>query len=849
MNAWRSRIFAAVLRAYPREFRDDYGASMAEHVEAEELDGSSFTRTIVEILLTSLAMRAENLWRDVRYAVRMNLKAPLFTLVIVGTIALAVAANTVAFALLNAVLLKPLPFSDSAQLGVVWQRAAQGNGMSFTTLDNKQADELASASKVFESVTYAARGDTVSGPGGAMLNRVEAKGNYFATLGVHPVLGNFINDASHAPQAVISFALWHARFGGNAQVLGQQIKLEGKPYTIVGVAPADMVDPFFGGLQRDDVWTNLPHTAVAQNSDTLLPVFPIVRLRTGQTWQSARADISRVRRMLKSGFMPAMPGSTIDVGPLTDSIFSFARSFLWLVFAAVSGVLLIACANVANLLLARGAVRESEFALRRALGAAPRRLASQVFTETLLLAACGAAIGLILARLLLPAARVAVPGNMPRIQTAAIDVPVMLYVLGLMIAVALITGMLPAYKGGAKSGRRDAAARLRPVLVAVEIGVAFALTAGFAVMLHSFASMTSVPIGFDPHGVYVANLRPNRDSLFSVRLKGPQARAVDGAGIERAIRAIPGVQDASMATGAPFENSFVMRIGLASGWNGQRGGPPLEVMSQQVGASYFNVLHIPIVAGSGFKPVDFTKDTGSVVVNQAFARAYFPRGQVLGRRIRMSPVEWHVVAVVADTRTSYREKPAPTLYMPFNSGFGPYYGVVLRTSREVPNLAADVTKILQRGASGTTSVTLSSLDDLVAQDSSGMRTSMELLGSLALVALILGLCGVYSVVAYGTERRFHEIGIRLAVGARPWDILSLIMRSVLAQCAAGVVLGIVLYALTTQLLSAQLYNTSPLDPLVLVAVIAVIIACASLASLIPASRAAFTRPSATLRYE
>jgi putative ABC transport system permease protein len=841
MNSWRARIVSVLMHAYPRDFREHYAASMAEHVDAEE--GESFARTVFDVLKTSVTMRFENLWRDLTYAVRTNAKAPLYALVIVGTIALAVAANTVVFSLLDAVLLKPLPFADSAHLGILWEQPPQGMGQTFATLTDKQADAVASASRAFSALTYAMSPETVSAPGGATLNRVQAKSNYFATLGIRPVLGTFLTDGPPARQAVISSALWHARYGADARVLGEQIKLEGNSYTIVGVAPADMLDPSFTGLKQDDLWTKLPQL----DKGTEIPVFPVVHLRAGMTWQAAQADLARLAHILK-GSEAGLPGGTLHAGPLGDSIFSFARSFLWLVFAAVTGVLLIACANVANLLLARGAVRESEFAIRSALGASSRRIASQVLTETLLLAACGAAIGLAVAWFALPAARAAVPGNMPRVQTAGIGAPVLLYVLGLIVTVTLLTGMVPAYKR-AQKGRRDAASRLRPVLVVVEIAVAFALTAGFGVMLHSFVSMTSVPLGFDSHNVYVANLHPTRDAMFSVKLTPPARPPVSAAEIERRVRAIPGVQDAAVATGAPFDNAFIMQLGMPSGWDGRPNGPPLLTSAMQVGSSYFRLLHIPVLAGTGFTSADFAKNTGSVIVNQAFARAYFPGGNAIGKRMGSSNGKWHVVAVVADVRTSFKRKPEPTIYMPFTGGYGPYFGVTLRTAHPVASLAKDVSAILRSASPMPANVDVTSLDDLVAQDASGMRTSLELLGALAAVALILGLCGIYSVVAYGTQRRFHEIGIRMAVGARPWNIISLVVGNALAQSAAGVAFGLVLFALTAQLLASQLYKTSPLDPFTLAGVVALIIACAGCAALIPACRAAFARPSSTLRYE
>lgn len=845
MNAWRRRVFGALLRAYPRDFRDDYAGSMADHLEADEQRENAFSQTMFDVVRSSLTMRAENLWRDLVYAVRMNAKAPLFTIVILGTIALAIATNAIAFALLNAVLLKPLPFTGAAHLGVLSMRSAANNGMTFSTLTNSQADTVGAASKDLRALTYAMSPETVSLGDGATVRRVQAKTNYFSTLGIRPVLGTFLTDGPPARQAVISSALWHARYGGSVAVLGRRIALDQIAYTIVGVAPAGMLDPSFGGLQRDDVWTKFPR--LGGGSDAQVPVFPIVRLRANVSWVAVQADLDRIQHTLK-GLNGLPPDGALSVAPLTDSIFSFARSFLWLAFAALTGVLLIACANVANLLLARGAVREPEFAVRCALGASTRRIGSQVLTETLLLAVVGGAAGLAGAWFTLPFARAGVPGQIPRVQTAHIDLPVLLYVLALVIAVTLLTGVLPAYRR-ARLGRRDATVRLRPALVVAEIAIAFALTAGFGVMLHSFVSMTGVPLGFDAHNVYVAILRPNRDALFSVQFAPGHTQPIAASEIERRARAIPGVQAASVTTGAPFDNSFMMQIMLPSGWNGRKGGQPLVVGAMQVGASYFRLLGIPLIAGAEFVPADFTKPTGNVIVNQAFVRAYFPHENVIGKSIRNTRISWHVIAVAADTRTSFREKPRPMMYFPFNGGFGPYFGVIVRTAHPMPALAKDVTAALKSASPMPSTVAVSSLDDLVAQDASGMRTSLDLLGALALVALVLGLCGIYSVVAYGTQRRYHEIGIRMAVGAQPQQIVGLILRGSVVQCVIGIAAGLLLCVFTMPLLASQLYKTSPLDAPSLAAVACAMLLCAVVAALVPACRAAFARPSTTLRYE
>ena len=837
------RLFSLALFAYPRDFREHYRASMDEHFEEDASSFNSAARTFAEVLATGAAMRLENFWRDVVYAVRMNAKAPLYTAVIVGAIALAIATNTVVFALLDAVLLKPLPYSDPQQIGVLWQRMEHGKDQVFQTLGSSQVDAVVKATGVFASVTASMGQDTVSSAGAA-LSRITVKRNYFSTLGVRPVLGSLFASDSSDRAAVISYDLWRKRYGQSADALGKRIPIDGKLYTIVGVAPAGMLDPSYGSLAHSDVWTIVPKLS----GDATFVVFPIVRLKNGVTWQAAQADVARLQRNLK-GMSVTFPGATLFTGPLDQLVFASAREFLWMVFAAVTGVLLIACANVANLLLVRASKRQTEFEVRTAIGASPRRIASQVLTEALLLAAAGAVIGLGIAWSALPWAKGNVPGEVPRLQSTRIDLTVLLYVCGLLFAVTLLTGTIPAYRPKRKRGR-NTASRLRAGFVVAQVAIAFAMTAGFGLMLQSFVSLTNVPLGFSPQNVYGAAITPKRNVLYNIKLSATPSEAIRSAA--RQIRAIPGVEDASVATGVPFQNAFNMTFLLQRGWNGSPGTPSVPLSALQVGESYFHVLRIPLLAGREFRSSDFTAKIPDVIVNQAFARAYFPHQNPVGKFIQYqnSPKQaWQIAGVVGDTRSSLRRVPQPLMYLPFNGGFGPYFGFAIRTSKEVPGLTKQIAAILQREQRGAGTVSVTKVDDLIAKDASATRTSLALLGALAAVALLLGLCGVYSVVAYGTERRFHEIGIRMAVGARPRDVLRLVVGNTLVQGIAGVAAGVLLCAFTTRLLESELYNTSPLDARSLIGAAAVLVLCTAGAALVPACRAAFSKPVSTLRYE
>jgi putative ABC transport system permease protein len=837
------RLFSLTLLAYPREFRDEYRASMSDHFASEAQEFGP--RSIAESLLTGISMRVENVWRDVVYAVRMNVKAPLYTVVIVAAIALAIATNTVVFALLDAVLLKPLPYANPQQLGLVYQNLQHGKSQAVQMITSAQANAILRASRSFADVTTAG-GQGTETSDGAPLKTNPVQNNYFSVLGVRPVVGTLFTKQSSPRDVVISYDLWSKRYDKDPRVVGKRLRLGDAEYSIVGVAPPGMLDPMYGNLVQSDAWTILPHP----KGGNVFGVFATGRLKDGVTWQAAQADIARIQRNLKGPAAP-FPMSDYATAPLSQTILGNASAFLWMVFAAVTGVLLIACANVANLLLVRASVREGEFAVRSAIGASSRRIASQVLTEALVLAAAGAAIGLGGAWAALPWAKTIVPGNVPRLQEAHVDLSVVLYVCGLLVLVTLVTGMLPAYRPKQKRVR-DSAARLRAVLVVVEVAIAFAMSTGFGLMLQSFVSLTSQALGFSPHGVYAATIVYERSMVFSPQLTAVHPETVRS--MLQKIRAIPGVQDAAVSTSIPFQNSFNFLFLLPKGWNGDQATAQTPMSAVDVGETFFHLMRIPVLAGHAFVPADYSNaNTTSAIVNKAFAQAYYPNRSPIGKLIPLPSGNkgrgWRIVGVVGNTRTLLKIAPQPLIYLPYNGGMGPFYGFAIRTAKPVPNLTSQVQAIVKRAQTAPATVKVDALDDLIAKDASSTRTTLNLLGALAAVALLLGLCGVYSVVAYGTERRFHEIGIRMAVGARARNIVSLILGSALLQAVAGIAAGVVLCAFTTRLLQEQLYQTSPLDAGTLIAAAGVLVACTALAALLPACRAAFSRPVSTLRYE
>lgn len=869
MNGVQRFLFDLLLLAYPGDFRDEYRAQILDHLEREP---AGFSRVALDIVATGLGMRMSSLLGDARFALRGFRQLPFFTIVVVGTLAIAIGANAIVFTLLNAVLLKPLPFAQPSRLAIAYAPPPKG-------MPSKHATQPIASSIVhalerdpaFAGVAASWSTDAqLRGPGGSVsaVHEVGVTPNYFSTLGVRPEIGRLFDARTdrHARVAVISDALWRRRFGADAGALGRIITLGKKSYTIVGVAPAGMRDPGLGTLVRSDLWIPLARGGgnmvvrytIARGKSTSKSTheylfYPILRLRPGFSVAAAQAEVERVAandRRLPPGFQMGR----IHVVPLFAAIFGSSVSLLWIIFGAVCGVLLIACANVANLLLARGTARSTELAIRAALGAKRRQIVQQLLVETLLLAAFGAALGIGFAYVALPAAIANMPVNLPRVGSAHIDAAVVLYVAALVVAVTLLAGLVPSFSHAARArgglrptgrGDTDTGAGLRAALVVAEIAVAFTLVICAGLLLRSFWTLTHVDLGFQPQNRYAVAFFGGSPGESNPQLA---QRAL------RHIRRLPEVKNAAIATVIPFSSTFMMMDEVVPPGHAMPRGAAAAadtIQTDAISPGYLALMNIPVLAGRAFSPSDGV--AGNVaLINESLARRDFPHGNAVGKSLSMGgsyglePLR--IVGVVADTRSSLTQPPQPILYTPYNGSQMPFFQIALQTRGAAGKLAQDVRQTF-RALHITQRVQIVSLSDRITKSEARTSTGLQLLGTLAVIALLLALAGIYGVVSYGTQRRYHEIGVRMALGARPVLVLRRIVAGALAQGFLGIALGLILAGSLTRLLQDRLFETSPLDPATFAAVVVLLVGCAALAALIPAWRAARIDPAITLRYE
>ena len=869
-------LLGLLLFAYPSEFRREYRAQILSDLEEGGDGASEALRAGWDVLAGGIAMRAESLWRDLRYAARSLWRAPLFTFVVVGTLALAIAANAVVFSILDAVVLQPLPYANTSRLALLWSVTPAGAPPgSIGAVSMPVVRALAHDTKTFAGVAGSSlamakiRVDGVA----SSAREMQVTRNYFDVLGIRPELGRFFvqrGSLARSRALVISEKLWRRDYAGSADVLGKPLAVKGKTYTIIGVAPGGMLDPTVGSLGTSDLWTVMPRNGGNEvtfsffSSKRKVPqppakrefsVFPIVRVRSGVSMRAAQADANRVAGGLERE--SHAPGTSLHlrVQRLSDAVFHTSRQLLFIIFAAVVGILLIACANVANLLLARGDARAGELAIRTSLGASARQVSVQLLTELSLLAVTGAFIGVVTAWAVLPAALALMPANLPRLDSTHIDDAALLYVAFLVILVTVLAGLAPAFSRArakpadalraAGKNRLEGGSHLRVLLVATEVAIAFTLVVCSGLLLRSLVTLSNVSIGFDARGLHVVSLAP----LAANGPPGP-GEALQAQRLAQRLRALPGVSGASIATMVPFDHTVTM-TGVVQ-IQGRPAAPANRFNPQQMSAfteispGYLVLMHIPVLRGRGFTKDDHPSEP-IVLVNEAFVKRFFPGGDALGQRLIFGRKALQIVGIVGDTRDSLTQAPHPLVYQVFDGGM-PFSQIVLRTRRDA-TLARDVLATVKRLSPGSTPVEVQSLQQMVMAGAARTRSSLELLGMLAGIALLLALAGIYSVVSYSAQRRYHEIGIRMALGARPVGVMARVVGGAVVQSAIGIAAGIVVAAFATRALESRLFETSPLDPATFAAVVALLLGCTALAAFVPAWRASRVDPTVSLRYE
>ncbi|HEV8138001.1 MAG TPA: ABC transporter permease [Pyrinomonadaceae bacterium] len=797
----------------------------------------------------------DTLIKDIRYGLRSLMKRPAFTVVAVITLGLGIGVNTAIFSVINAVLLRPLPYANPERL--------------ITFRSNQSAPDLADVEA--QSKTISRFGGMVmqplaytAGPEPIQFQIGQVTGGFFETLGVQPQIGRYItteDDKVGAPFVVVlGHDLWVKQFNRDAQIVGKTIPLSGNVYTVIGVMPASFIAP----RDTTEAWTPV-HVSnpLAANFRGVHFLRTYGRLADGVSLDQARAEMTVIDKNLAAQYPADNKNRSSVLFGLHERIVGDSRRLLLILFAAVSFVLLIACANFANLLLARAAEREREFVIRGALGAGRWRLIRQLLTESVLVSLAGGAIAVVLAiwgTSLLVALK---PENLPRLREIGVDNRVLVFTLGVSLLTGLLFGLLPAWsasrsgvgealkEGGRSSTAGGARQRLRSTFVVVELAVALVLLVGAGLLIKTFWKLRSVESGFNP------------DHLITMRIELPETRYKDVAPQTRfrtqilaGMNSLPGVHAAMVSelplSGDSLDHDFVIenRPPIAPGDE-----PSLE--SRSVLGDYFNVMQIPLHAGRDFGPQDLTENAPLVgIANEELVRQYFQNEDPIGKRIRWArnpQIEWiTIVGVVGDVKHFGLDLPEqPALYSPYTqiNPWKRWMSIAARTDGNPNAMSQSIKQEIWKVDSQLPVTRVETMSEMAAESFASRRFNMSLLTLFAGLALILAAIGIYGVMSYAVTQRTQEIGIRMALGARTFDVLRLVLRNGMTLVLIGIALGLAGAFALTRLMVTLLFGVTPTDTLTIGLVSVVLIGVAFLACFIPARRATKVDPLVALRYE
>lgn len=808
-------------------------------------------------------------WQDIRYGLRVLLKSPGFAAIAVLTLALGIGTNTALFSVVNGVLLNPLPFPDPEQLVAVYSKTAQfeQGSISFPNFldwhrDNRSFAELGAVRGEEYNMTGAGEPERLHG------HMISA--DFFAALGVRLPLGrNFREEEDRpggAPVVLLGDGLWKRKFGSSREVLGQAITLNGETYTVIGVAPA-----MIPGFSPTDVyapigqWTDQTFRSRGISMGTT----GIGRLKPGVTIEQARADMERVAQNLEATYPETDKGGGVTLVPLKTDVVGDVRGILLVLLGAVSFVLLIACANVANLLLARSTGRAREFAIRSALGASPARVIRQLLTESVLLGIAGGAIGLAIAKWGTSAILSALPDTLPRADEIGIDGHVLLFTLAISLLTGIVFGLAPAVKtlrpdmhetlkegGRGGSGTRH---RTQSIFVAVEMALAVVLLIGAGLMIRSLAALWGTNPGFDPRNVLTFNV----SSTSGPQVTADQLRAKYRQGL-RELQAVPGVEAITMVGGSlPMTGDSELPFWVE--------GHPKPATEQEmplalfylVTQDYHRVMKIPLERGRSLTDQDDEHAPLVALIDDTFARKFFPNEDPIGKRLNLALVgmQPEIVGVVGHVQhwglgdKGHQGIQAqlylsvwqlPDKFWPLLSNGGQY---AARTAGMPSGLVNSIREAVQRADSSAVVYEVRPMQEIVARSVATQRLAMILLSVFSTLALALSAIGIYGVISYLTAQRTHEIGVRIALGASSKDVVKMVLSEGMRITIVGVAVGVAAALGLTRLLAKLIYGVGRMDPVTFVAVAVLLSAVALLACYIPARRAMRVDPIIALRYE
>jgi predicted permease len=795
------------------------------------------------------------LLHDLRYALRLLLRTPGFTAVAVGTMAVGIGINTTIFSVVNAVLIRSVPgVSTTGLVALRGEREGDGGGSSLSAPDFADLRERVRAFE--DAAAYHDRRVILTGKGGEP-EAVEAEAvtaNLFPLLGVKPLLGRVFTAEEGTPGrgavTLLSHAMWTRRFGGDPAILGQTITLNGVPHTVVGVMP-----PRFGWPDNQPLWVPFsPERGADARGDRYLRV--VARLRPGVSLEAAQAEAAAASSRLAREFPATNARWTTRVLDFDDAFAGPVRPVLLVMMGAVGFVLLIACANVANLFLARAAGRGREIAVRSALGAGRGRLVRQLLAESALVALAGGVLGVGVANWSLALVAAAFPFQPPLWLVFSVDGPALLFTLAVALGTGLLFGIVPALRAtrtglvstlkdggrGASGGRRGG--RLRAALAVAELSLATVLLVGALLMTRSFLRLQGVDPGFDPAGtlaVWVVAGGP--------RYQEPEARNALARQLAERAAALPGVRVAALADAVPLNGGTITSSFRVEGRPTPEGGdPPADVRG--VSEGFFGALGIPLVRGRAPTAQEVMDGAPVAVVSETMAARYFPGGDALGRRVSTGGPWLTVVGVARDIRLGrLDDEPRPQVYGLVTSRAPGAFTLLLRTESDPAALAPAARRIVHELDPAVPVEETLPVVEVVRRSLWQQRLFGGLFLSFAGVALVLAVSGVYGVMAYSVSQRTHEIGVRMALGARVPAVVGMVVGEGARLAALGLGIGLAGAFGVTRLLASQLYGVSATDPATFAAVGVLLVAVAVAASWVPARRATRVDPVAALRAE
>ncbi len=871
IHLWLIRFIGLIV---PRRLRADWRQEWEAELQYREEMLAAWERLTWRNKLDLLRRSASAFWdamvlqpkrwedemiQDIRFGIRMLLKKPGFTAAALLALALGIGANTAIFSIINGVFLRPLPYQEPERLMMIWEKMLRTDQVELSPADYeeyKRRNQVFAGMAAAEAVNF----NLTGGREPVHVGAEAATASLFPLLGIQPLLGRAFTkeeDDADAPVVVLSYRLWQSHFAGDPGVLNQTIRLNDKSYTVIGVLPPEFQypPPIYRNPFPSDLW--VPRSLATETHKQGHNLTTIGRLKPGVTYEQAQAALALAIQQRTEENPKEHSGITANLIPLPAQVGRPIKLAVQVLSAAVLFVLLIACANVANLLLSYAAARQKEFALRAALGAGRSRIVRQLLTESVLLALLGGGLGLLLAYGMLKAFHVFGAGWVTRMDQISLDTNVLIFATGLSLLTGIAFGLVPAWqaarinlnqslKDGGRQTNGPGSERLRNLLIVTEVALSLILLVGAGLLIKSFWRLQQVDPGFNPDNLLTMGMQLPVPKYAEARRR----EAFANAALER-LAALPGVQSAAFINLPPFSRGMGLNVYKIEGKPDPVGiGDARLAGERAITPDYFRTLGIPLLQGRIFTVGDGADAPRVCIISQTFATRFFAGEKPLGRRLQMGGEWFSIVGVVGEVRhASLDAELTPHVYFPFGQDkqFNPR--IVLRTQNDPLSYVNAVRQQMQAVDSELPIYEVFTMNQLISQKGVQRSFNLLLLGTFAVVALLLAATGIYGVMSYATAQRANEIGIRMALGAGRGAVYQLILGQGMRVVGIGLLTGLLGAIALTRWMESMLFEVRATDPLTYIAIAAVLASAALLACFVPARRATKVDPMTALRHD